>query len=117
MNDIQRIKILETSSPHLRIYGISKKLANCTMNIRAQSTDPAVYTAGIHCITSESAVAASRLYLLPGISGLSVGPYEIHISIATACDWAEVNDQIIEILREVYFSGQDVEMTEGKVGC
>lgn len=62
--------------------------------------------------TLESVKVINRLFCIAGITKLHFYPYELQVTLAQAFDWSEVQDEILQILKEEYFGGAESVLSE-----
>lgn len=55
------------------------------------------------CGTEQSHDAVSRIFELPGILQLDFDDCQMAVTLDPACNWSDVQDQILNILKDVYF--------------
>lgn len=113
MNAINRIRFSVTKKPQVRSYGISRPITNHNRSfVQRKPVDAADYTDEWNA-TRESVQVINRIFALPGIKSLNFDTFEIEVTLASVISWIEVHDKIVQILKEEYFKGLEVEVQPG----
>lgn len=121
MKTINRIRFFNPETC-VRVYGISRELTNrketCYVENPVVLTEEKPYHDGWNA-TKETVDVINRMLALPGVLRLDFAPYQMQVTLAAVFNWKDVHEDILEIIKEVYFSGvqdiEDIEVVEASV--
>jgi len=110
MQDIRRIKVVSTTSPNVRVYGVSRQTSTSSFGVQI-IRDISEDSKTLQRITPETLTVVNQILALSGgILELRVRPFEVEVHKAAVFEWEDVHDDIINILRQAYFPSPEVEV-------
>lgn len=102
-NSINRIRFFTGAQPNVRVYGISSLAPDPSMPF-AVNPQKVSFQDGTSHTTRNAIEKLAKIY---GITRLEVEAFAIHITLAPVFNWSEKHDEVIKILKEVYFAPKD----------
>jgi hypothetical protein len=99
-NQINRIRYFTGAQPNIRVYGISNLVADLSMPFEVNPHRVSFQDATSH--TTRKAI--EQLAKVHGITHLRVEAFAIHITLAQVFSWSEKHNEVVKILKDVYFA-------------
>lgn len=102
-NQINRIRFFTGTQPNIRVYGISSLIADPSMPFEV-NPQRVSFQDGTSQTTRK---AIEQLAKVHGITHLHVEAFAVHITLAPVFSWSEKHNEVIKILKDVYFAPID----------
>ena len=113
MKTAKRIRCETTKSRHVRQYGLTVELTKdgeTDIEAKGPLSFSEAERSNHRFFTPATCQAIEQILGVNGVVETITRRFEINVTIAPSFNWDDVHEQIIKILRNVYFGGGDVEV-------
>ena len=101
--------VIQHPSQHHRKFHVNKSISSETLYDTLPGADSLKKFGSLSCEPNTIETALS-FYVIEGVTSVGLAIYEVRITISPAFDWAEIESQVIEIIKK-HLQWEDVEIS------